>query len=563
MSTFTSIQQTPSAVTMMESLSNNNNANILQQAHLLNSDIGRHSVKCNFSTRLSGRFYQNSSLERNTARKSKLLEMQHRKRRLEHELRLEEQRVKLLEVRLIETERSREDAHELISTIGRGLMAFQSIVRRNQAVGRYEMMKHDDRKRKTVAIFLQSHYRGWNGRLLVQSMREEMHTKLRNQSAIVIQTTVRRIIQRRQYIDLLSWNQRISHQSASAIQSILRGKLTRRMYMQQIQRRQSAANDIQRVFRGKLGREEYHRLRQLWLEKQKKPKRVPLHMRRYSTYGNNRSAGGKMNKKFVMTRRRSSVEDMSQSLRIKIGNHHGQDDENDSIATTLTSLTQNTNYSQRKRIARGKVMSDGTTNNIRTNKPSWPSTHRVLGSVSRQNIKAHETKTKPLASGSSVASDATASKHSKPRPTRNTQRSKHHTGETRKSLHSGGSKELNSRVPTFISGNLTKDHPPNKKQREDEDGVPTYVSADPAHDCDESGDQEAELTIDPHEITALYSEMESSSPPPPREKLSTPLIISREASLLVEEVLGKTIITHSIVSSTFDDDFSEHEDDLE
>ena len=135
-------------------------------------------------------------------------------------------------------------------------------------------------------------------------------------------STVRRIIQRRQYIDLLSWNRMISNQSASAIQSILRGKLTRRMYMQQIQRRQSAANNIQRVFRGKLGREEYHRLRQLWLEKLKKPKPVPLHMRRYSTYGNNRSAGGKMNKKFVMTRRRSSVEDMSQSLRMMFGNHH-------------------------------------------------------------------------------------------------------------------------------------------------------------------------------------------------------------------------------------------------
>ena len=75
-------------------------------------------------------------------------------------------------------------------------------------------------------------------------------------------------------------------------------------------------------------------------------------------------------------------------------------------------------------------MLDGTTN--RANKPPRPSTHRVLGSVS--NIKAHGTKSKSLASGS-VASDATASKHSrdKPRPTRNTQMSKH-TGETRKSL---------------------------------------------------------------------------------------------------------------------------------
>ena len=85
--------------------------------------------------------------------------------------------------------------------------------------------------------------------------------KLRNQSAIVIQTTVQHIILQRQFIDLLSWNRRISNQSASAIQSILRGKLTSRMYMQQIQQRQSAINNIQRVFRGNLGQEEYHRLR--------------------------------------------------------------------------------------------------------------------------------------------------------------------------------------------------------------------------------------------------------------------------------------------------------------
>ena len=537
-----SIQQTSSSATIMES-------NLLQEAHLINGDIGRHSVKCNFSTRLSGRFYQNSSLERNTARKSKLLEMQARKRRLENELRLEERRVKLLEVRLYETERSRDNAHELIVTIGRGLMAFQSIVRRNQAVLRYGIMRRDSRRRMTVAVFLQSHYRGWIGRLLVKSIREVMSRKLRNQSAIVIQTTIRRIIQRKLYIDLLSWNRTISNQSASAIQSMLRGKMTRRMYMQQVQRRQSAANNIQRVFRGKLGRDEYHRLRQLWLEKQKKPKRVPLHLRRYSTYGNR--SPGKMPKKFVMTRRRSSVEDMSQSMRMKIGNN--EQDENDSVATTLTSLTQTTDFSQRKKIARGPI-SDSTNN--RANKPSWPSTHRVLGSVTRQNTKASKTKSKSLA-GSSVASDPNVSKnsHGKPRPKRNTQMSKH-TGDTRKSLRSGGSKELNSRVPTFVSGNLTKGHQPNKKQRED---VPTYVSADPNLDCDESGDhQDAELTIDPHEIIVLCSEIDT----PPREKLSTPLIISREASLLVEEVLGKTIITHSIVSSTFDDELSEHEDDL-
>ena len=50
---------------------------------------------------------------------------------------------------------------------------------------------------------------------------------------------------------------------------------------------------------------------------------------------------------------------------------------------------------------------------------------------------------------------------------------------------------------------------------------------------------------------------------PQREQMSTQLIISREASLIVEEVLGKTIITHSINTLSFDAEFSEHEEELE
>ncbi|KAL7476619.1 hypothetical protein ACHAW6_002468 [Cyclotella cf. meneghiniana] len=107
---------------------------LLNEARLINSDIGRHSVKCNFSTRLSGRFYQNTSLERHAARKSRLVEMQAKKRRLERELKLEERRVNLLLAWLHETERAREEAHELVFKITRGVAAFQALVRKNQAV---------------------------------------------------------------------------------------------------------------------------------------------------------------------------------------------------------------------------------------------------------------------------------------------------------------------------------------------------------------------------------------------------------------------------------------------
>lgn len=49
---------------------------------------------------------------------------------------------------------------------------------------------------------------------------------------------------------------------------------------------------------------------------------------------------------------------------------------------------------------------------------------------------------------------------------------------------------------------------------------------------------------------------------PPREGISTPIIVSEEASLIVQEVLGKSVMSHSIVHSVFEDDVSEHEDDL-
>jgi hypothetical protein len=328
----------------------------------------------------------------------------------------------------------------------------------------------------------------------------------------------------------------MSNQSASAIQAMLRGKMTRQMYQQEIQRRQSASNHIQRVYRGKLGRDEYHRLRQLWLEKQKKPKRVPLHMRRYSTYGNR--SPRKVPKKLVMTRRRSSVEDMSQLLKMKLSNNNNDQDENDSVATTLTSLTHATDISQRKRAVRGK-MADSTN---KANKPSWPSTHRVLGSVPKQHHnlnKSSETKSK-----SSDASETNTSRNNSRRITRSTVLTK---SRDQRSIN----KELNSRVPTFVSGNLSKDQT-QERQREDES--PTHVFADSANDEDViNSRQNPSMAMD-----SQHSEMEI----PSREQMSTPLIISREASLLVEEVLGKTIIMHSIVSCTFDDEFSEHEDDL-
>ncbi len=86
--------------------------------------------------------------------------MQARKRRLERELQLEERRVELLEERLGDTERAREDAHELIGTIERGVVRFQSYVRRRQALRSFRTMRHEWLTRSAIAIFFQRHYHG-------------------------------------------------------------------------------------------------------------------------------------------------------------------------------------------------------------------------------------------------------------------------------------------------------------------------------------------------------------------------------------------------------------------
>jgi hypothetical protein len=50
--------------------------------------------------------------------------------------------------------------------------------------------------------------------------------------------------------------------------------------------------------------------------------------------------------------------------------------------------------------------------------------------------------------------------------------------------------------------------------------------------------------------------------PPPQEQISTPVFVSEEVDIILLEVLRKGILWHGIAHLTFDDEFSEHENDL-
>ena len=329
---------------------------ILREAQLINNDLGRHSVKCNFSARLSGRFYQNCSLERHTMRRSRLAEMQSKRRRLEKELLLEKRRVKLLGERLVEMENAREFALDMIFAIQRGVIGFQALVRRRLAMALLELMKHRVRMSVMIALFCQSRYRGWRGRLHAASTREYLRQQLMNKSATTIQAFVRCHMQRKVYLGMLLERQRLRDGSAITIQAAVRRHMMQRRYREEVKRRQEAALHVQRVFRGMNGRRAAKRLREelarLRAEAEAKPKRIPLHMRRYSTYGvSANESQSQQRRKSILTRRRGSI-DLTKTCQSAFkGAKSSIDtnvdaDENDSLgATTITSLTSHTEIS--------------------------------------------------------------------------------------------------------------------------------------------------------------------------------------------------------------------------
>lgn len=336
---------------------------ILQEARLLNSDLGRHSVKSNFSTRLAGRFYSNGSLERHALRRSSLLGLMDRKRGLERELLLEERRVELLLERLRETEEARQNAYALISTTERGVLQFQTAVRRRQAVTLFRTMRHEYFMRKFVAHAFQCRYRGWKGRAIAESKREYLRQKRRDDSLLTIQTFTRGRMQRIHYLDLLAERKReLSNRSATVIQAVMRGKLLRQMYQTEMIRRRDGARNIQRIWRGSIGRVTAKKIRDEMIRElavEEKPKRIPLHLRKYSTYGSNKNSHDAKRrtsivtnvskKREVIARRRNSdvMVNMTDhrrlsSFTIPKSVPDADEPENDSVATTLTSLTNPT-----------------------------------------------------------------------------------------------------------------------------------------------------------------------------------------------------------------------------
>ena len=265
-------------------------------AILLNSGLfGAHARSSSFSTHLSGRFYKNSTLAAHAARKRRAARMRAKKRELEQAILLEERRAELLEERLRER---KEECLRIQLRRQQAALEIQCWVRKLAAVQRVGDVRCHQRAMNQIALFCQARYRGFKGgEVACTRKREAAQQKLEHDASVRIQCAARaRKAKKIVEIERTELRQ-LQYAGACTIQALVRERQYQLRYNEVLQERhrryhlqqQEACTRIQSIHRRNVARQEADRRR---AEKQRaaeelpptKPKRVPLHMRRYSTY---------------------------------------------------------------------------------------------------------------------------------------------------------------------------------------------------------------------------------------------------------------------------------------
>ncbi len=129
--------------------------------------------------------------------------------------------------RLKETNRVRDNTHNMTGKIELGVTCFQALVQRRLAMKLFCTMQRKSCARKAITLFFQHRYQVWRGWVRAESMREFLRQTRRDEAASAIQANVQRVIQRRRYLDLSLEKEQLSNQSAVAIQAMTRGRITR------------------------------------------------------------------------------------------------------------------------------------------------------------------------------------------------------------------------------------------------------------------------------------------------------------------------------------------------
>mmetsp|Transcript_17153 Transcript_17153/g.35891 ORF Transcript_17153/g.35891 Transcript_17153/m.35891 type:complete len:552 (+) Transcript_17153:361-2016(+) len=544
---------------------------MLQEARLLNSDLGRHCVRTKFTSHLSGRFYNNSSLQRHTAKRRNLSRMQAKVRKLEREHKLQLARNEQLLLIKKEVERKHELMIDRLFKFLKGLTKLQSYIRRKLAIKLYrEMKEHRFKMLNIIARFCQIRYRGWKGRLRVRTIREAIRQKLMNDSATIIQAGIRGWIERKRHVQRKRQRELLYNQSAIIAQTFWRGQRARVEYFaMRKELRNKAALDVQRMYRGMRGRRNVAKMREE-IERAKipeKPKRIPLYKRRYSTYGAKLPASRAVQGGF---RKRDDLGRNSGSTCTYVGSDK---EDSESIATTTTSLSQLTKQSRKRRVARGKEVF----NSNKTTKSKWSSAQKIIEASSKIRkydekparsiiVGHHNARARNSSSGSSTAgNENTGSKGSQSTRIRNKSSRERVMLEPAMLTSSSSSRRFGIRQKR--NENISTDRLVRNRRCSKSSCTIEMAKRD---DCRYNRDDDSRSCTSTSSLTNSNKSQKQHASMPPlveesgMEKMGkSPLAMLAEASLIVGEVFRDRITHLSVMKSGFEHSYVEHEDDLE
>lgn len=261
---------------------------ILNEARILNSELGRHVRKCSFSTHLSGRFYVNHSLQSYNARAQRIAQMKAKRKELEKFLILEEKKIRFLEEELKKKIEERKRGNELKIIMDQAATIIQCAVRQKLAMSKVELMRIEEQIVNYLAIFLQARFHGIKARNYVRCIRQQLALERKEEMASIrIQSLQRCRIAKRLLAEKRQLLQAKRVKAACIIQARVRGILARKLFVSL--QEHHAAIIVQCMIRMTMARKEVCK-RKWALEQEKKkatPKRIPFYKKTYSIYSVN------------------------------------------------------------------------------------------------------------------------------------------------------------------------------------------------------------------------------------------------------------------------------------
>eukprot|EP00586_Coscinodiscus_wailesii_P008586 CAMPEP_0172520770 /NCGR_PEP_ID=MMETSP1066-20121228/292194_1 /TAXON_ID=671091 /ORGANISM="Coscinodiscus wailesii, Strain CCMP2513" /LENGTH=649 /DNA_ID=CAMNT_0013303579 /DNA_START=257 /DNA_END=2206 /DNA_ORIENTATION=+ len=251
-----------------DALDQNGVTSMLTEARKLNGDMRCHIKNSSFSSILTGRFYQNNSMQSHVAKKRRLSQMKARRDELRKALASEDDKIKTVLDKLRQMRTAHREAIEKRRIVSeKGMTKLQSLARGRSARKKTERMAAERRAKHHSSIRLQSIVRGRQGRERARALRKESERRRAAAAAAVrIQSVARRNIAER-FVDrerrkrnaavLLLLTEKNNDSAATRIQTMVRGRACRKRTRDVISRKRAAAaaaTTIQSLVRGRIVR---------------------------------------------------------------------------------------------------------------------------------------------------------------------------------------------------------------------------------------------------------------------------------------------------------------------